>query len=75
MRDLVSLSVEDMAALKAIDGPHGANAEPTEATAKLVAFGLIRATPLGFYLARAGKLHLAAIGSVLVTSDAASISV
>ena len=52
------MSIEELAALKAIDSPDASTAEPTLATARLVALGLIRAPPLGFYLARTGRLRL-----------------
>ena len=60
MNESVPLSSEELAALEAIDSPDASNAEPTRATLRLVALGLIKATPLGFYLSRAEMLRLKA---------------
>ena len=59
MADHVALSDEEVAALVEADTPNACLAEPTALTAALVALGLIKATPLGFYLTRAGRLRLA----------------
>ena len=50
---MVPLSVSELAALEALDGPNGYLIEPTQTTERLVALGFIRATPLNFYFARA----------------------
>ena len=54
-----ALSDREMAALLEADTPNACFAEPTALTAALVAHGLIMATPLGFYVPRAGRLRLA----------------
>ena len=60
MNETVPLTGEELAALEAIDSPDAPNAEPTLETLRLVVLGLIKATPLGFYLSRAGMLRLKA---------------
>ena len=58
MDRMVPLSVSELAALEALDGPSGHLIEPTQTTKRLIALGFIKATPLNFYFARAGRVRL-----------------
>ena len=52
------LSAAELATLEAVDGPYGYRTEPTDATARLVALGFVKAMTRSLYVTRAGRLRL-----------------